>query len=109
MQIISKGYNVSHVILPTAISPNVKTLVGDANDFSILYNTIRCSGIIRVTATIGSRYMDGAMIANGWQNGDGIECFTISMAGSDNPYIVQAEITLENGNCYVMVTITELT
>lgn len=109
MLITTKGYNIAHVVLPTAISPNVKTKVGDTDDFNILYNTIRCSGIIRVTATIGDQYMDGAMLSNGWQNADGIECFAISMAGSDFPYIVQAEITLEDGDCYVMVTITTLT
>lgn len=108
MQITSKGYNISHVVLSGALTPNVKTKVGTADDFNTLYNTIRCSGIIRVSAVIGSQYMDGAMLANGWQNADGIECFAISMAGSNSPYIVQAEITLENGECYVLVSITNL-
>lgn len=108
MIITNKGYNIVHVVLPTAITPNVSTKVGNADDFKILYDTIRCSGIIRVSATIGSQYMDGAMIANGWEDGNGIECFTISMAGSDAPYIVQAEITLDVNDCYVLVSITNL-
>ena len=108
MIITNKGYNIVHVVLPTAITPNVSTKVGNADDFKILYDTIRCSGTIRVSATIGSQYMDGAMIANGWEDGNGIECFTISMAGSDAPYIVQAEITLDGNDCYVLVSITTL-
>ena len=108
MQVSTKGYNIANVVIPTAITPNVKTLVGNADDFNFLYNTIRKSGIIRVTATIGDQYMDGVMIANGWQNADGIECFTLSMAGSNFVYIVQAEITLEDLDCYVTVTITNL-
>lgn len=108
MHITNEGYNIVHVVIPTAITPNVSTKVGTAEDFRALYNAIRCSGIIRVTATIGSVYMDGAMLANGWQNADGIECFTMSMAGAESPYIVQAEITLDGGDCYVLVSITTL-
>lgn len=108
MQLTSKGYNILQVVLPSALTPNVKTKVGTADDFNALYNAIRQSGIVRVTATIGSQYMDGAMLANGWQDGDGIECFTISMAGAQSPYIVQAEVTLEDGDCYATVTITSL-
>lgn len=109
MQLTSKGYNILHVVLSSALTPNVKTKVGTADDFNTLYNAIRQSGIVRVSATIGTQYMDGAMLANGWQNADGIECFTISMAGAQSPYVVQAEITLEEGECYVLVAITSLT
>ena len=109
MFLSNKGYNVVHAIIPDAITPNVKTKVGTDADFYALYNAIRCSGVIRVSATIGVQYMDGVMIANGWQDGDGIEAFAISMAGSASPYIVNAEITLEGADCYVTVGITNLT
>ena len=53
--------------------------------------------------------MKGAMIANPWADDDGIECFTISMAGAQAPYIFQLQVTLEDGEMYVTPSITNLT
>ena len=50
----------------------------------------------------------GVMLANPYENDNGIECFTISMAGAQTPYIFQLQVTLENGDMYVTPSTTNL-
>lgn len=108
MNISSAGYNIANVVLDSALTPSTKTKVGDAKDFNYLLNLVKSAGIIKVQATIGSQYMNGTMIANPYQNEDGIEAYSISAAGSGSPYIVHAAITLENNDMYVTVSLVTL-
>ena len=75
---------------------------------STLLSFVKSAGIIKVQATIGSTYMNGTMIANPYQDEDGIEAFSLSAAGSESPYLVYAAITLEDGDMYVTVTLVTL-
>lgn len=106
MRISSFGYNIATVVIDSALTPNVKTKVGDVKDFTRLLNFVKSAGIIKVQATIASQYMNGTMIANPYQDEDGIEAFSISAAGSNSPYIVHAAITLEDDGMYVTVSLT---
>ena len=109
MVISSFGYNVPNVNIPDAITVNTKTKVGTIEQFKQLLAMITVSGIVRVQCRVGTVYMDGAMIANPYEEKDGIECFTISMANAQNPYILSAQIVLEDDGMYVTITITTLT
>lgn len=106
MLISSFGYNIPVVTIPTALLPNVKTKVGSVEDFNTLLHLSDQSGIIRVICTLGTVAMNGTMIANPYQNKDGIEAFAISAAGEGvtSPYIVHAAITLESDGTYVTIT-----
>ena len=109
--ISSYGYNVMNVFIPTALTVNQKTKIGTTADFIVLLAGVRAAGIIRVQCTLGTVYMDGAMIASPYQGNDGIEAFTISAAGEGSgvsPYIVHAAITLESGDMYVTPSIISL-
>lgn len=109
MKIDSFGYNIATVVIDGVLTPDTKTKVGDAKDFTYLLNFVKSAGIIKVQTTIGSQYMCGTMITNPYQNDDGIEAFSISAAGSASPYIVHAAITLEDNDMYVSVSLVPLT
>lgn len=106
MNITSAGYNIANVVIDSALTPSTKTKVGEVKDFNHLLSLVKSAGIIKVQATIGSQYMNGTMIANPYQDEDGIEAFSISVAGADSPYIVHAAIVLEDDGMYVTVTLT---
>ena len=108
MVVFSMGYNIANIVIPDAITVNTKTKVGTLEQFDQLLSLVSASGVLRVQCTIGSVYMDGAMLANPYQDKDGIECFAISMAGSAAPYIVAAQIVTEDDGMYVTVSITTL-
>ena len=108
MNIDSIGYNIANVVIVSSLTPGTKTKVGNAKDFYNLLKFVKSAGIIKVQATIGTQYMNGTMIANPYQNEDGIEAFSLSAAGSDSPYIVHAAITLEDGDMYVTVALVTL-
>ena len=109
MDISSFGYNIADIVIPNAITLNEKTKVGTLEQFNQLLSLASASGVIRVQCTIGSVFMNGAMLANPYQDMDGIECFAISMANADAPYIVAAQIVTEDDGMYVTVSITTLT
>ena len=108
MKLVTFGYNIPYVVIDTALTVNTKTKIGTVEDFSNLLNLIDRGGLIRGKMTIGTQVMDGVMIANPYADHDGIEAFTISMAGAQSPYIVNAAIVIETDGCYVTVTITTL-
>lgn len=108
MVISSMGYNIANIVIPNAITLNTKTRVGTLEQFYQLLTLVSASGVLRVQCTIGSVYMDGAMLANPYQDKDGIECFAISMANAEAPYIVAAQIVTEEDGMYVTVSITTL-
>lgn len=109
MTLTTYGYNIPYVVIDTALTVNTKTKIGTGDDFSTLLNMVNRGGLIRGKLTIGTQVMDGVMIANPWSAGNGIECYTISMAGAQSPYIFSLEVTLENGDMYVTPGITNLT
>lgn len=102
----SFGYNIPVVTIPTALLPDVKTKVGSIEDFNTLLHLSEQSGLIRVSCTLGTVAMNGTMLANPYQNKDGIEAFAISAAGEGItfPYIVHAAITLEPDGTYVAIS-----
>ena len=109
MEILSYGYNVPMVFLSTAIAVDTKTKVGTIEQFKQLLAMVSASGIMRVCATLGTQYMNGALIASPWAAGDGIEAFTITKAGdSAVPYIVSVELELEDDGVYATASITTL-
>lgn len=108
MQMSTKGYNICEVYIPEALTLNTKAKVGIEADFDYILGMVKKSGLILGECKIGNQVMRGAMIANPWTNDDGIECFTISMAGAEAPYIFQFEVTLEEGDMYVTPSITNL-
>lgn len=108
IQISTGGYNMCKVYLPEALTLNTKSKVGIEADFNFILSMVKMSGIILGECMIGTQAMKGAMIANPWANDDGIECFTISMAGAQTPYIFQLQVTLEDGEMYVTPSITNL-
>ena len=108
MVINSCGYNIANVVISDAITVGQKTKVGTIEQFKELLAMVTVAGIIRVQCRVGTVYMDGAMIASPYEEKDGIECFTISMAGAAAPYILVAQIVLEDDGMYVTVTITTL-
>ena len=109
IQISTKGYNVAQLSIPEALTLDTKTKVGIAADFYFMLGMVKLNGVIIGECKIGNQVMKGTMIANPWANDDGIECFTISMAGAQAPYIFQIEVTLENGEMYVAPSVTNLT
>ena len=109
IQISTKGYNMCKVAIPGTLTLNTKTKVGIEADFNFILGMVKLSGVVIGECKIGNQVMKGAMIANPWANDDGIECFTISMAGAEAPYIFQLEVTLEDGEMYVTPGITTLT
>lgn len=109
IQISISGYNMCKVKLPEILTLNTKSKVGIEADFYFILGMVKMSGILIGECKIGTQVMKGAMIANPWANDDGIECFTISMAGAQAPYIFQLQVTLENGDMYVTPTVTNLT
>ena len=109
IQISTKGYNVCKVSISEALTLDTKTKVGIAADFYFILGMVKLNGVIIGECKIGNQIMKGTMIANPWANDDGIECFTISMAGAQTPYIFQIEVTLENGEMYVAPSVTNLT
>lgn len=109
IQISTKGYNVCKVSIPETLTLATKTKVGIAADFYSILGMVKLNGVVIGECKIGNQVMKGTMIANPWANDDGIECFTISMAGAEAPYIFQIEVTLENGEMYVVPSITNLT
>ena len=109
IQISTKGYNVCKVSIPEALTLDTKTKVGIAADFYFILGMVKLNGVIIGECKIGNQLMKGTMIANPWANDDGIECFTISMAGAQAPYIFQIEVTLENGEMYAVPSVTNLT
>lgn len=108
IQISTSGYNMCKVALPEALTLDTKSKVGVAADFNFILGMVKMSGVIIGECKIGAQVMKGAMIANPWANDDGIECFTISMAGAQAPYIFQLQVTLEDGEMYVTPSITTL-
>lgn len=108
MNISSYGYNIASIVIPSDITVNTKTKVGTLEQFKQLLSLVDASGVCRVKCRIGSVYMDGAMLANPYQEKDGIECFAISMANAEAPYIVAAQIVTEEDGMYVTVSITTL-
>ena len=88
---------------------NTKTKVGTASDFYFILGMVKSSGYIIGECKIGNQLMKGTMIANPWADDDGIECFTISMAAAEAPYIFQIQVTLEDGEMYATPAITNLT
>lgn len=108
VHIATYGYNVCKVTVPDALTVGTKTKVGIEADFNYIINMVSISGILLGECTLGGQKMIGAMLANPWANGDGIECYTISMAGAQTPYIVQLEVTLEEGEMYVTPSIVTL-
>lgn len=109
MQISTSGYNMCKVSIQDTLTVNTKTKVGIEADFDFILGMAKMSGVILGECKIGTQAMNGAMIANPWANDDGIECFTISMAGAQVPYIFQLQVTLEDGEMYVTPSITNLT
>ena len=109
IQISTSGYNMCKAYIPEALTLNTKTKVGIEADFNFILGMVKMSGVILGECTIGTQAMKGTMIANPWANDDGIECFTISMAGAQAPYIFQLQVTLEDGEMYVTPSITNLT
>ena len=109
MIVSSYGYNIPNIVIPNALTVNTKIKVGTLEQFNQLLSMVSASGVLRVQCTIGSVYMDGAMLANPYQDKDGIECFAISMANAVAPYIVAAQIVTEDDGMYVTVSITTLT
>lgn len=109
IQISTKGYNVAQLSISEALTLDTKTKVGIAADFYFMLGMVKLNGVIIGECKIGNQVMKGTMIANPWANDDGIECFTISMAGAQAPYIFQIEVTLENGEMYVVPSVTNLT
>ena len=108
MTLVTYGYNIPYVVIDTALTVNTKTKIGTVEDFSNLLNMVDRGGLIRGKLTIGTQVMDGIMIANPYANHDGIEAFTISMAGAQSIYIVHAAIVVETDGCYVTVSIVTL-
>ena len=102
------GYNIPIVTLEEAISLNTATVVGTSADFAVLLAAARSAGIIRVKGVINSVYMDGAMIASPYQDGDGVELHTISMANSQSPYVIFAQLVLDGTDAKITVKITSL-
>ena len=109
IQISTKGYNMCKVTIQEALTMNTKVKVGVEADFNFILGLVKMSGVILGECTIGTQAMKGAMIANPYADDDGIECFTISMAGAEAPYIFQLAVTLEDGEMYVTPSITTLT
>lgn len=109
IQISTKGYNMCKVSIPEALTVNTKVKVGIEADFNFILGMAKMTGVVLGECKIGTQVMKGAMIANPWANDDGIECFTISMAGAQSPYIFQLQVTLEDGDMYVTPSITNLT
>ena len=109
IQISTSGYNMCKASISEALTLNTKSKVGIAADFYFILGMVKLSGIIIGECNVGGQVMKGTMIANPWANDDGIECFTISMAGAQAPYVFQLQVTLENGEMYVVPSITNLT
>lgn len=108
MTISSMGYNIASIVIPDNITVNTKTKVGTLEQFHQLLSLVDASGVCRVKCRIGSVFMDGAMLSNPYEEKDGIECFAISMANAEAPYIVAAQIVAEEDGMYVTVSITTL-
>lgn len=108
IQISTSGYNMCKALIQGTLTLNTKSKVGIAADFYFILRAVKLSGVIIGECNIGGQVMKGAMIANPWANDDGIECFTISMAGAQAPYIFQLQVTLEDGDMYVTPSITNL-
>lgn len=108
IHISTGGYNVCKVSIPEALTLNTKTKIGIEADFDFILGMVKMTGIVLGECKIGAQAMKGAMIANPWADDDGIECFTISMAGAQTPYIFQLQVTLEDGYMYVTPSITNL-
>ena len=109
IQISTKGYNMCKVSIPEALTLDTKVKVGIKADFDFILGMVKMSGVILGECKIGAQVMKGTMIANPYANDDGIECFTISMAGADAPYIFHLAVTLEDEEMYVTPGITTLT
>lgn len=108
IQISTRGFNLCRVSIPDALTLDTKTKVGTASDFYFILGMVKSSGYIIGECKIGNQLMKGTMIANPYADDDGIECFTISMAGAQAPYIFQIQVTLEDGEMYVEPAITNL-
>lgn len=108
IQISTNGYNICEASIPGGLTVNTKTKVAAAADFYFILGMVKRSGIIIGECKIGNQLMKGTMIANPWANDDGIECFTISMAGAQAPYVFQLQVTLEDGGMYVTPSIINL-
>lgn len=108
IQISTGGYNMCKAVISEALTLNAKTKVGIEADFNFILGMVKLSGVIIGECKVGNQVMKGAMIANPWANDDGIECFTISMAGAQAPYVFQLQVTLEDGDMYVVPSITNL-
>lgn len=109
IQITTAGYNMCEVTIPGSLTLNTKSKVGIAADFYSILRMVKLAGVITGECKVGNQVMKGTMIANPWANDDGIECYTISMAGAQAPYIFQLQVTLESGDMYVTPSITSLT
>ena len=108
IQITAMGYNIAKIHVVDPLTVNTKTKIGTKVEFDFIINMISISGILLGECSLGGQVMRGAMLANPWADGDGVECYTISMAGSQSPYIVQFELTLEDGDMYVTPSIITL-
>lgn len=109
IQISTSGYNMCKASIQNALTVDTKTKVGTAADFHFILGLVKFSGVIIGECKIGNQVMKGTMIANPWADDNGIECYTISMAGAQAPYIFQLQVTLEDGEMYVTPGITNLT
>lgn len=109
IQISTKGYTVCKVSISESLTLDTAAKVGTAADFALILGMVKSAGYIIGECKIGNQVMKGTMIANPYADDDGIECFTISMAGAEAPYIFQIQVTLEDGDMYVLPAITTLT
>ena len=108
LQITAMGYNIARIRVVNSLTVNTKTKIGTKAEFEFIINMVSISGILLGECTLSGQVMRGAMLANPWADGDGIECYTISMAGAQTPYIVQFELTLEDDDMYVTPSIVTL-
>ena len=108
LQITAMGYNIAKIHVVNSLTVNTKTKIGTKAEFEFILNMVSISGILLGECVLGGQVMRGAMLANPWADGDGIECYTISMAGAQSPYIVQFELTLEDDDMYVTPSIVLL-
>ena len=108
LQITAMGYNIAKIHVVNSLTVDTKTKIGTKAEFAFILNMVSISGILLGDCTLSGQVMRGAMLANPWADGNGIECYTISMAGAQAPYIVQFELTLENDDMYVTPSIVTL-
>ena len=109
MDILYAGYNIPIVVIDGQITPSTPKTVGGITDFLTLLNLVKKSGIVICKANIGGVQMHGPMMAAPYANDDGIEFHTISKAGdAEAPYIVFAQLVMDDGDAKITVTTTTI-